>query len=193
IVVSAMGTTLAQPATSAGPTERESLATFLQMAADALGIASRQEQGVLRLEYDPQAHPKWPRPYHIDVPVAPPALGRSQRGDSSPREAWSWLWQRARLSHTLLLARPGRQPEAVHELTDRLFAPYKIEEGQVRLAGCHLVDVPFLRVTRLSADDPAQVEHQLTHLDGTPVSDSLRHELGLQQLLPHKGPSPLGG
>ncbi len=186
-----MGTTLAQPATTLlaqSPTERESLASLFAFMAESVKIGQRFDQGILHLEYDPAANPRWAKPHHVAVAVSEGARGQHSRHDVSPLDASLWLWQRARAAGTLVMARPATQPEAVHELTDQLFAAYEIEGGRVHLAGCQLVDVPFLRISTIAADDPTQVEHRLTTLEGTEIPVELREQLDFAHLVPQHGP-----
>lgn len=186
-----MGTTLAQPATTLlaqSPTERESLASLLEFMAESVKIGHRLDRGILHLEYNHAANPRWPKPHHVAVAVTESARGQHSRHDVSPLEASLWLWERAHAAGTLVMARPATQPEAVHELTERLFTPYQIDGGRVHLAGCHLVDVPFLRISTIAADDPSQVEHRLTTLEGAEVSAELRERLDMANLVPQQGP-----
>ena len=41
---------------------------------------------------------------------------------------------------------PADQPSSVHQLTDRLFGAYTVDDGKVHLAGCRLDDCLFLRL-----------------------------------------------
>lgn len=173
---------------AAPPIQREPLSAFVTFMADSVKIDHRLDQGTLHLEYDPQTHPRWSKPHHISLAVAEPALSRPARQDLSPLACSRWLWERASQAGSLVMARPATQPEAVHELTERLFAHYKLEGGSVHLAGCHLVDVPLLRITTIAADDPQYVEHRLVTLEGEEVPVELREVLGLDQLAPLQGP-----
>lgn len=189
-----MGTTLAQPATTLlaqSPTGRESLESLYAFMAESVKIGHRLDRGILHLEYDAATHPRWPKPHHVAFAVSGEARGQHSRHDVTPLEASLWLWERAHAARTLVMARPATQPEAVHELTERLFTPYEMDGGRVHLAGCQLVDVPFLRISTLAADDPSQVEHRLTTIEGNEVPEELREKLDLANLVPQHGPSAI--
>jgi hypothetical protein len=48
---------------------------------------------------------------------------------------------------------PKGQPEYVHQLTEALFAPYEIEDGCVRLAGCRLEEHPVFALQEAGDDN----------------------------------------
>ncbi len=158
---------------------RESLASFLQFAAKAIGIESQLKGGVLELAFEAAEHPGWPKPYHVSVAVEAQALEKRTRRQIDPAAGAAWLWERALLAGAAIGARPAKQPDAVHEFSDRMFQAYQVDAGQIHLAGCHLTDVPFVRLTFLGKDDPTEVEHFFLTAEGLPVSPELLEELRL--------------
>lgn len=176
-----------QAAQLVSPAEgREAITSYLQFIAAAAGISCRSAEGTLELEFDAHRHPQWPKPHRIQVPLGD-AAGQ-HRHTLAPSDAVAWVLERLAQTHQLSAAHPASQPEAVHELTDRLFAAYTLDEGQVRLAGCHLEEVPFLRFTYLDDSDPQWVQHHSVAIDGGEIPDNLATELGLNELLPLAGP-----
>lgn len=179
----------ASPAVAAA--RREPLETFLRFAAAVLKIDSRREGDVLELTADPEKHPDWPRPHRVEVLLAADQTARQKR-QLDPAAGVQWMWQRARIAGAMLRGRPAHQPEAVHEFSSRLFAAYQVDGGQVHLAGCHLRDVPFVRLTFLQNDDPTTVAHRYLDAAGEPISESLVSELGLAEVAPLGDHSHLG-
>lgn len=56
---------------------------------------------------------------------------------------------------------PAGQPGAAHEIADRLFDAYQVEEGKVHLAGCRLEASPLVRWSRRGVQEgQVVVEHQ---------------------------------
>jgi hypothetical protein len=106
-------------------------------------------------------------------------------------------------------ARPRTQPMSVADVTGSLFAAYRVDDGQVHLAGCQLTDHPFLRLTFSNREGGPSAEpgsgysaprlggslalselsrHEVRHIyvapDGSSVSDELVPRLGLDELEP---------
>jgi hypothetical protein len=105
------------------------------------------------------------------VAVAGQAIEKLPRKVLSPVDGARWLWKIATTTDGAILARPAHQPEAVHEFSGQLFDAYQVDGGQTHLAGCHLTDVPFLRVTRLCENAPDQVAHRFYTAEGQLVSE----------------------
>ncbi len=161
--------------------ERESLAAFFVFATEVLGIESQQKEGVLEIRFQPKAHPDWPKPYQVAVAVDRVAVEKRTRKQLGPTEGAAWLWQ---LACPALVARPMGQPDAVHEFSSQLFEAYQVEGGQTHLGGCHLEDVPFVRLTFSIEGNDEEVEHRFFTAEGEPVEASLLAELGLRTLRP---------
>ncbi|WP_145245420.1 hypothetical protein [Aeoliella mucimassa] len=162
---------------------RESLVAFLEFAVEAVGVAQSQEGDLVTLEFNHREHPAWPRPYQVRVSVATDSADLPRRVVPAT-EGIAWLWKLAQLERGALLARPASQPEAVHEITRALFEAYQVDGGQMHLAGCRINEVPFLRVTELATDDPAQVVHRFYNAEMQPVSDDEVASLGLAEVVP---------
>ncbi len=101
---------------------------------------------------------------------------------------------------------PQYEPEAVHELTDRLFDAYELDGGKALVAGCHLEEIPFIRFTQIGSvngsateqentsvgktDDGSIVLHRYFDIEGEAVSAKLVKELGLNETKQAKEPLP---
>ena len=79
---------------------------------------------------------------------------------------------------------PAKQPESVHELTNRLFTAYTVDGGNVHLGGCAFENRPFLRLSyfRSADDEPNCFAHAYFDSEGVPVEQAQVVELGLDQL-----------
>jgi hypothetical protein len=95
-----------------------------------------------------------------------------------------WLLDRLARLGPALHARPRQQPMSVTEVTSALFSAYKVENGQVHLAGCQLTDHPFLRLSFSGTNDDPAIRHIFVAPDGSSVSDELIPRLGLDELEP---------
>ena len=172
------------PSTSDAPVHRESLAAFLEFAAEAMGLTSAMDGGVLELSFNHREHPEWPKPYQIKVAVAASEVADLPRRVVAPSDGAKWLWKLVDVVRGALMARPVSQPEAVHEFSSRLFDAYQVDEGQTQLSGCRLHEVPFLRITYLAQDNPAEVEHRYVDANGQVVSAATLAELRLADVVP---------
>ncbi len=83
-----------------------------------------------------------------------------------------------------MVGRPASQPESIHEFSSRLFDAYQVDGGQAQLAGCHLSEIPFLRVTHLAEENAAEVEHRFYQTDGEPVPEAMLEALHFAHLSP---------
>ena len=83
--------------------------------------------------------------------------------------------------------RPAACPQSVHPISRRLFSAYKIDGGNVHLAGCQLEDRPFVRLTyrQANAAGPEPLFHWLFDPRGEPVSKTMQQTLGLEELIPY--------
>lgn len=169
---------------SDAPPHREPLAAFVAFAAEVLEVSCTEADGVASLSFDHRQHPTWPKPYHVRMAVEGEALATPPRRVLPPVEGGQWLWRLAQESAGALVARPASQPEAVHEFSSRLFDAYQVDGGQTHMAGCRLVEVPFLRVTTLAEDDASQVLHQFYTAEGAATEPALVATLGLADLKP---------
>lgn len=80
---------------------------------------------------------------------------------------------------------PASQPNSVHQLAERLFAAYTVDQGRVHLAGCVLEDCLFLRLSVQCGDD-----HREMFLDdqGQEVAGERIAALGMRQVVRLKQP-----
>jgi hypothetical protein len=77
------------------------------------------------------------------------------------------------------------QPTSVRQLTERLFPAYTIDGGRVHLAGCHLEDRLFVRLTFRHGD---LVTSLYLGADGRQVPDGLIEALGMRETVPLEKP-----
>jgi hypothetical protein len=113
-----------------------------------------------------------------------PVSGRAAAGQEPI--AWDsrfgrWLSERL-AERGALHARPHVQPMSVADVTASLFSAYRVDGGQVHLAGCQLTDHPFLRLS--FAGESGEVHHIFVAPDGSSVNDELVPQLGLDELEP---------
>ena len=89
-------------------------------------------------------------------------------------------------------AKPSDQPEAVHELADRLFGAYTLDGGKAHLAGCHLTDSPLVRLTELVENEDGAVAPLHRYYDelGAPLSDDMVKRLGVDRVEPFSNHPP---
>jgi hypothetical protein len=116
-----------------------------------------------------------------------------QTKSQTPRqvEPLVWLVERLGKQGPAAHARPTAQPEAVHAISQRLFRAYQIDGGQMHLAGCQLIDRPFLRLSYLNKSSRnGAVRHVFVAPDGSSVEEDLVTKLGLNTISPVDGLAP---
>ncbi len=101
-----------------------------------------------------------------------------------------WLRERLERSGPAVHARPRVQPMSVSEIAGELFPAYRVEGGQMHLAGCQLSDHPFLRLSFAGPDEGDALRHVYVAPDGSSVADELVAQLGLDVLTPITAPLP---
>ncbi|MEN0109705.1 MAG: hypothetical protein AAF805_03180 [Planctomycetota bacterium] len=189
------------PTKSRAPEVAEAWTALAAWAADELGG---------RLDAAPGRYRLLPRPPDATAGGASPTesavrrgwFGRrveSQRGleadtieAETPLELVDALAARLAAKPDLPAGHPVEQPEAVHDLSARLFAAYLLEGGQAHLAGFHLEDVPLVRLTSVSeSDDGAPlVAHRYYDEVGAPIDRGLAASLGLERVASFAERSP---
>lgn len=167
---------------------------FCAWAADELGLVLKTEGPAYLLEAPPAA----------DDPETPPPLRRSwfrRRGaEAAPGEEAlpepplvttdahrlvDELLRRLRERGEVTHARPERQPEAVHELSARLFDAYELDgEGRAHLAGFHLDDTPLVLLVSVLGDATPEVRLRYYDELGAPLPWDEATPLGLDRLAP---------
>lgn len=75
---------------------------------------------------------------------------------------------------------PRLQPTSVHQVADRLFPAYKIDDGHVHLAGCTLENRLFMRVTVNRAGGSTSF---IVDSTGLRVDDEIEQRLGMADTL----------
>ncbi len=182
--------------TTVDPSHSESWTKFAAWSAEQLGCALSFDGTTYRLVKD-----------HLDE-----AVGEDQATVSTIRRRWSLRRSKRETPSTdeiqpLLEAdserevilglfslinqkpeppnlRPSSQPLAVHEITESLFAAYRLDGGKLHVAGCQLEDIPFLRMTTLAEStdyESSTLIHQFFDTSGQQVAEELINDLGLDQ------------
>ncbi len=166
-------------------------------SADALGAVLECDGGAYRLSVPPAeatAEAEAPTRKYFgggskpsESVVAEPASTVLASG-ASPAELIESLIARLGAGEPLQL-RPADQPEAVHDLSPRLFAAYQVDGGAMHLAGCQLTDRPFVRVTRPL--EGGRVEHAYFWPTGKSLPVDEAAALGFDRLTTFSG-KPFG-
>lgn len=114
-------------------------------------------------------------------------------GHDPPRQVEPLIWLVSRLGRLgpAAHARPDGQPESVHAVAQKLFRAYRIDGGQMHLAGCQLEDRPFLRLSFLNkSSHDGSVRHMFVAPDGSSVSKDMVNGLGLAKITPIESAAP---
>ena len=196
-------TTPTKPAAPAAPSVAESWTAMAAWAADELGCRLRFDGSVYQIEPQPDERANereasesgirrswWRRRAAPDAGAAEelaPAYTAEHPADVVA-ELIERLSQRAGPAH----ARPVNQPEAVHELSARLFEAYRLDGGQAHLAGFHLEDTPLVRLTWVGEadDEKPLVRHAFYDELGRPLGVDLAKALGVDRLAPMADATP---
>ncbi len=182
----------------------ESWTAFAAWGADALGLKLAFDGEAYRIEVDHFGQPEegsatgstvgssLRRSWIRRQPKPEPAEETPPFVTDAPKKLLAELFDRLRAHPEPLYARPTQQPTAVHELTDRLFAAYTLEGGKAHVAGCHLEDMPLVRLSQLgtNGDGNEMVSHTFYDEEGTPLSAELVTALGLAQVQCGSDPTP---
>ena len=129
-------------------------------------------------------------------PAAGPSNGSPPTAESPPSPSWIEVLRALGKLDRAAHAAPACQPTSVHELTPRLFDAYTVEGGHVMLGGCSLEDHPLLRTTGLvhstvQQQQPLQLVHHFTTIEGQRVEPELLASLHVDQLTPLRRPPRL--
>jgi hypothetical protein len=161
---------------------REPAARFIEWALTELHIPFETDGNDLVAELPPTDRASFGGQAQLRISASGRSDDRSEPIDWNGRLG---VWLRHRLSRAATLhARPLRQPMAVNDVTATLFGAYRVDGGQVHLAGCQLTDHPFLRLSFAPNDADGDVRHVFVAPDGSSVSEDLAPRLGLNQLQP---------
>lgn len=170
------------PATSsspqAGPTAcwSEPSTDFFRWLATCLEIRCSEDGRKLSFLLSQEERDRFDGRECLELDMEAVSGGRQALQDT---EAVQWLLDRYREAGSLVHARPIGSPMAVHEITDRLFAAYQVDNGNVHLQGCQLEPRPFLRLSFLDDADTA-IQHVLVGPDGSSVPTKDFQRLRLQ-------------
>lgn len=182
----------------------ESWTALAAWAADELGVRLVFDGDVYRIEEvaddqptDPSASEStirrgWFRRRSAPVPAAEPGSEPAEPFVApTPTDVVAELIQRLGSRDEPTHARPVTQPEAVHELSARLFGAYTLDGGQAHLAGCHFEAVPLVRFTQVEdADDSPTVTHCFFDELGMVVDWSHAELLGIDHVAPLNESAP---
>ena len=153
-----------------------------------LQIAS-DERGVFTLDIPEEQQESLGRGPQIEFTFD---RARIDRGDSSIElvtpdgQLLNWLLAQLDELDRPLYAVPHGQTTQVHELSDRLFAAYQIDDGQTQLAGCAMEDRLFARLTfrrhAASQNTSDRLIEAFVDADGNPVDAATIAALGLDNV-----------
>ena len=192
--------------TTVDPSHRESWTKFAAWSAEQLGCALSYDGTTYRLVKDHFNEAIGEDQATVSTIRRRWSLRRSKRDEAATEEIQPLLEATSEQDVILGLIslinqkpeppslRPSHQPLAVHEITESLFAAYRLDGGKLHVAGCQLEDIPFLRMTTLteSADNESpSLSHQFFDASGQEVPVSTIKDLGLDQAvgcqdIPHR-------
>ena len=203
---------------------RETTIDFVRWALAQLELEVIETDGVGRLQLSVADQASFPGRSELKLPLSDTAQDEFPRtidATNDPADEieaigtesrfGQWLLERLHALGPALPNRPAEQPVAVKDITARLFAAYRVDEGRVHLGGCQLTDYPFLRLSFVvqkkdwapddgthengpTADSPEnnspknndreEVRHVFVAHDGSSVSAQLAEDLGLLAIEP---------
>lgn len=173
---------------------------FVRLALQSLGSDPTEVQaGCFVLEIPDSARARFENATSVNFRLAPSAdmrvLGVEEpKFDECPlltteSALWVWIVEMLGREDGILDTRPVYQPTRVHEISQKLFAAYHVQGGNMHLAGCTLEERPILR---LSLWTPHSDSRRLIHCYLTPEGERLSEEqilrLGLDQLTVRREP-----
>ncbi len=188
--------------TTIDPPQSESWTKFAAWSAEQLGCALSFDGETYRLVPDQYKEAGGEDQASVSTIRRRWSLRRSKQNSEEPRPLLEVATEEDLLNGLISLInekpnppslRPKGQPQAVHELTDSLFAAYQLDGGKLRVAGCRLEDVPFFRMTTLAENANAEsttLVHRYFDTAGNIVSDSLINDLGLDQVEAYDDATP---
>lgn len=166
-------------------------AAWCAWAADELGLLLKTDGPAYLLEEPPREDDPDPTPplrrswfrrrgsaLTDESSLAPPLVTKSSR--ELVDELMRRLRERGRVTH----ARPVHQPEAVHDLSARLFDAYKLDGGRAHLAGFHLDDVPLALLVTVQGEESPDLAMRYYDELGAPVPWRQAEALGVDRLAP---------
>ncbi len=176
---------------------RESVADFVRWALAQLKLNVSEEQGVLRLQLPEADQADFEGLSELNLQLAGTPQDATCEASGLDSRFGRWLLAHLQALGPAAPTRPARQPVAVNDITDRLFAAYQVDGGGVHLGGCQLDDYPFLRLTYVEKETGKEsgkeagkeagnesVRHIFVAHDGSAVSDQLANDLGLREVEP---------
>lgn len=170
----------------------EWLQSFTEWGLATLQLRLESEgEGVFRFETSPKERDALNGAGHVRFTFDPQVAQASRQSPSQVEwmsvssPMFPWLIRRLQEQDCPLQALPANDVSSVQKLTERLFEPYQVEGGSVRLGGCSLEPLPLLRITIREATG-GELLHLFYFPDGQPVSAELQETLHLDHLLPRK-------
>ena len=165
---------------------RETVADFVRWAVAQLELEWEERDGIGRLQLPEADQAIFSGQSELQVSLQEgTADGQQETLDLDGRFS-QWLLNRLQGVGPAMHVRPSKQPMAVNDISERLFAAYEVEDGRVHLGGCQLTDYPFLRLSFVARtkNGSEEIRHLFVAHDGSSVSDELARELGLVQVRP---------
>ncbi len=169
------------------------MADFVRWAVAQLELEWEECDGIGRLQLPEADQAAFSGQSELQVSLqAGAASGQQETLDLDGRFS-QWLLNRLQGMGPAMHVRPSKQPMAVNDISERLFAAYEVEDGRVHLGGCQLTDYPFLRLSFVAGakngvarekNETEEIRHLFVAHDGSSVSDELARELGLIQVRP---------
>ncbi len=159
---------------------------FVRWALAQLELIVCEEPDVLRLQLPEADQASFAGQTELKLPLAADANDESCEAINLDSRFGRWLLAKLQAVGPAVSIRPTRQPMAVNDITQNLFAAYQVDGGRVHLGGCQLDDYAFLRLSFVAADDKGhgEMRHVFVAHDGSAVSDQLVHDLGLLEVEP---------
>ncbi|MEN1681782.1 MAG: hypothetical protein AAGJ46_19545 [Planctomycetota bacterium] len=127
---------------------------------------------------------RWPGPRlgrKRQAPKPPPVAEPLVEADSA-ESLVGWLGEWAIRENRLPEFAPVGDPQAVHEISQRLFSAYQIDGGAIHLGGCHLEPTPIIRLSRVGKTEGDAVRHRYFDASGEELTSELVRELGLEHV-----------
>ncbi len=164
---------------------RDDTAVFVRWALAQLALELHVEDGMGRLRLDESDREAFEGRSELRLALDDANSNRQLEPIDHDSRFGAWLVERLRAGGPAVHVRPKHQPTAVKDISERLFAAYQVDGGQVHLGGCQLTDYPFLRLSFAATNNGrACVNHLFVAHDGTSVSDQLARDLGLLEVGP---------
>ena len=165
---------------------RETVIDFVRWALAQLELIVCEEPDILRLQLSEADQASFAGQTELKLPLQGTTQDSSCEAIDLDSRFGRWLLAKLQAVGPAVSIRPTRQPMAVNDMTQKLFAAYQVDGGRVHLGGCQLDDYAFLRLSFVAKNDKGhgEMRHTFVAHDGSAVSDQLVHDLGLLEVEP---------